>query len=85
MKKPMYTIACILFSLGIIAYVVALSFMGSVMSEISSDIGNAIMHVTAVLLLLALTRKIKKFIKQFELTFLSQEYFNSIKTKLLLQ
>lgn len=28
--------------------------------------------------------KIKKLIKRFELTFLSQEYFNSIKTKLLL-
>ena len=28
--------------------------------------------------------KIKKFIKRFELTFLSEEYFNSIKTKLLL-
>jgi len=53
----MYIVGKALFGLGILAYVIALCYMGSVTAEIFSDLGNGIMLGTAVLLLLGLTKK----------------------------
>ncbi len=48
-----------LFIAGLSAYAVALFLMGSMVAEIFSDIGNAIMLITAVLLLLRLSSEKK--------------------------
>ena len=53
----MFVVACVFFGLALIAYAGALCFMGSVVAEILSDVGNAIMLGTTVLLLLRLTKK----------------------------
>jgi hypothetical protein len=53
----MYIVGKALFGLAILAYGTALWYMGSVTAEILSDLGNAIMLATAVLLLLGLTKK----------------------------
>lgn len=53
----MYIVGKALFGLAILAYGTALWYMGSVTAEILSDLGNAIMLATAVLLLLGLTKR----------------------------
>ena len=53
----MFNIACGLFGMALLAYISALCMMGTVPAEILSDVGNAIMLGTAVLLLLGLTKR----------------------------
>ena len=53
----MFHTACALFGAALLAYAAALCVMGSVAAEILSDVGNAILLGTAVLLLLRLTSK----------------------------
>ena len=57
LNNLMYIVGKALFGLAILAYGTALWYMGSVTAEILSDLGNAIMLATAVLLLLGLTKK----------------------------
>ncbi len=48
-----------LFIAGLVAYAVALVRIGTMIAEIFSDVGNAIMLITAVLLLLHLSSEKK--------------------------
>jgi hypothetical protein len=47
----------VLFGLGFLFYVAALFFIGASTGETLSDIGNAVLLITAVLLLLRLSHK----------------------------
>ncbi len=47
----------VMFIVGLSAYAVALFLMGTMIAEIFSDIGNAVMLITAVILLFRLSRE----------------------------
>jgi hypothetical protein len=70
----MYTVGKALFGMGILAYGTALCYIGSVTAEILSDLGNAIMLGTAVLLLLGLTKK--KILQEDSIKSITPTYIN---------